>query len=141
MAYTYTFDVDGLQAFIGPGAYGTLTDRGQSIIAEQALTVAATTVNAKFDKADITPDWTNDVVITAGLCYAVYRLYARIENEIIAKDKMDKGNELLSSIIGNFAYNLPVDGGGAINPQDTMQSIFYVEQGTSTWNGFGDTYE
>jgi hypothetical protein len=129
-----TFDIQGLKTQLTVGAYRTLTDGGLERVAQSALDEAQIVINSKFDLAGMTADWTNQTVILAGLCFAVYKLYARIENEIIAQDKMDCSNGLLSSIIGGYAYfdpkNVDLSAGN-------IQSIFLVEEGTSTWHGFG----
>jgi hypothetical protein len=134
----FTFDIDGLKLVMSNGAYRSLTDNGLDTIAQMALDTAEIVVNAKFDLAGETPDWTDQTVIRAGLCYAVYELYSRVENEIIAKDKWSCGNGLLSSIIGAWAYFDPGNVKKEIEVKvDNIRSVFVVEEGTDDWNGFG----
>jgi hypothetical protein len=133
----YSLDIDGLKDFISSQAGRNLTG-GEDARYQEAIEWGKLLITAKFKSADVAIDWTEQIIILAGLHYAVYRLYQRIENETIPKDKLDMGNELLRSFIGNYAYNMPIDGGGGSGCiTDKLQSVFYVEAGTDSYNGYG----
>lgn len=128
---TFVFDLEGatseeigLKQFIGERTYMDLTDGGEDDIGDQSLHEARLIIISKYrcqrgTTEDMTPDWTDQQVILAGLNYASYYLYARAENEQVAKDKKDTGNQLLASIIGICAFD--IDQTDGIDPKDFVE--------------------
>lgn len=112
----FYFNRSSLKELMGPYAYRDLTDGGKDDIADQALHEAKGLLESKYVCFGSDPVWTNQRVIQAALYYAIYFLYHRAENEVIALDKRQTGNQILSSIIGICAFD--IDQGDGIKPTD-----------------------
>lgn len=144
----FTLDVAGLQQEMTENVYRNLTREEGS--AEWSIEKAKSLVRAKFENGGYTDilDFDNQVTINATLQYAKYYLYMRINNTDTGIDARSDGNVLLSSIIGNYAFDVPQskinasggNGSGGGDLRNHLQSKIKVTAGTKHWNNFNRDY-
>lgn len=157
----FTLDAAGIQSLITDGAYRNLTNGGQSSVAELRIDQAKIDVAAKFKKADLYDnvdfvdangdfDWTNEEVIVPTLYFAIYYLYNSVENEEMAKNWRQSGQELLSTLINAYAYDRVPNNkpggdvmpggmeGGAGGGFSGYETVIYVDEADEDWNGFNE---
>ena len=143
----FTLDPTGLMEFMTETVYRNITeDEGGDDVAIWSINLAKILVTTKFNTSPYIDqlDWDNEIIIIATLQYAVYYLYDRIEaSEAVLNKRLD-GNVFLASILGNYAYDIPQNGGsggkgggGSEGVREKLQSVIKVKAGPDNWNGFG----
>ncbi len=119
------------EVYLNARAYAVLTDRGDSAIAQKALEAAEIWVTALYAKANLTPDLTHSATIEAIYTYAVYWLYSRNDQDVIAADKLKQARTLIEAALGEA---------GAADPSSPRPSgpLGYCAAGESTpgWEGY-----